>query len=236
MKKIKLRIVVSFILALILSVMIYSYLTSLSQEVSIYVAAGNIESGTIVKHELLKQVYIGEEDSKRIASAAVKKIDEDKIIVALTDIKDGRIVYEEDLLIGTEAEMRTKGIINEAGKINDEYFIGSNKRLYTVIVDGEGSVGNKITRGSFVDIIYTSEESKKEKSAKMLLENVEVNDVGSVSSTDGQATQAVTLVVTPQQAVKLTYAKRNGTIDFALKSEESKTGITSAVSEHDLGE
>lgn len=236
MKKLKLRVVVSFILALILSVMIYSYLTSLSQEVSIYVADGNIESGTIVKHELLKQVYIGEEDSKRIASAAIKKIDEDKIIVALTDIKDGRIIYGEDLLIGTEAEMRTNGIINEAGEINDEYFIGSNKRLYTVIVDGEGAVGNKITRGSFVDIIYTSEESKKEKSAKMLLENVEVNDVGSVSSTDGQATQAVTLVVTPQQAVKLTYAKRNGTIDFALKSEEGKTGITSAVSEHDLGE
>ena len=70
----------------------------------------------------------------------------------------------------------------------------------------------------------------------MILTNIEVDDTGSVSSKDGQASQAITLIVTPQQAVKLTYAKRNGSIDFALKSKDAKTGITGEITEKNLKE
>lgn len=171
---------------------------------------------------MLKSVRIGEEDSKIVAAGALKTLNTEQVNVAVSDIKNGRIVDETDILSASESEMKSRGILDTEGNINEEYFIGDNKRLYTVIVDGDGAVANKISKSDFVDVIYTSENSKGKKSSKMILTNIEVDDTGSVSSKDGQASQAITLIVTPQQAVKLTYAKRNGSIVSHLKVRMQK--------------
>ena len=236
MKKIKGKVIVSLLLAIILGVLVYSYLMSMTKEVTVYIASQNINRGTLIEAGMLKSVRIGEEDSKIVAAGALKTLNTEQVNVAVSDIKNGRIVDETDILSASESEMKSRGILDTEGNINEEYFIGDNKRLYTVIVDGDGAVANKISKSDFVDVIYTSENSKGKKSSKMILTNIEVDDTGSVSSKDGQASQAITLIVTPQQAVKLTYAKRNGSIDFALKSKDAKTGITGEITEKNLKE
>ena len=155
MKKIKGKIIVSLLLAIILGVLVYSYLMSMTKEVTVYIASQNIKRGTLIEAGMLKSVRIGEEDSKIVAAGALKTLNTEQVNVAVSDIKNGRIVDETDILSASESEMKSRGILDTEGNINEEYFIGDNKRLYTVIVDGDGAVANKISKSDFVDVIYT---------------------------------------------------------------------------------
>lgn len=64
----------------------------------------------------------------------------------------------------------------------------------------------------------------------MILQNIEISSISQPSASDGQDAQVITLIVSPQQAVKLSHAKHSGKLDLALTPLGSKIETVSPVS------
>lgn len=229
MKRIRLKVILTIILAIIVGILIYSYLDSLKQEVQIYITTDKVGAGQIIQKDCIDTAMIRERGSETIIQGALKELREDDIIIAAVDIGKGDILKEKDIIIGTKESLTEKGLLNYEGEINSELFLEDNKRLHTIILDGAGSVGNSLTKGDVVDVIYTSETDKQKSESYIIMNNILVDSVGAVSSQDGQAMQAITLVVTQQQSVKLSFAKRNGIIDLSLSPPANIYNFTDTI-------
>jgi pilus assembly protein CpaB len=95
--------------------------------------------------------------------------------------------------------------------------LGPNQRAVTVKVDEASGVAGFLTPGNRVDVVVVmdKEEWKKYPLAKILFQDLKV------LGTD-QKKQTVTLAVTPQEGVDLTWASQAGRISLVLRDSDEK--------------
>lgn len=220
----KLKIVLIIVLALIVSLFTYKYLSSLKDEITVIVAAQDIDERKWITREMVKEVSIRSRDKQVLAPNAVTSIDEINNAISKQKIKKGSVINKkENIISGSREWMINNNIIDENGQINDAYFIGENERIVTIRLDSQGAVDNRLKKGDWVDIIFTYSSDVNSFSVT-LLQHIQIYDLDPVSG-NGDASQNISLIVTPQQAVDLVYAKRNGKIDLALNPEKGENSV-----------
>ena len=214
----KIRIVISVILSVIAVVLISSYLGKEKEEVTIIVAARDIERGVILEESMLvekdvpievKEMYFA--DSVNEKSELVGCVTKQKIC------KDEAIFKQSEILASGEELSKA---VNKDGIVNDSYFIPETARLVSIEVDNSGSINYSIKKGDFVDVIFSSvDESTGGLYTSMLLQHMEVYEVEEIVSDDGGAIakrQNITILGTPQECLTLVAGNRNGVLDLAL--------------------
>lgn len=215
----KLKIVLTIILSIIVSFFTYTYLKSLKDQTTVVIALQDIEAHTVIKPEMLEEVEISKKDKRMFEEDAVSTKKELENAISNVKIKkDKPITKNDDVIMGTKEELIEKKAILENGEINDAYFISDTKRITTVALDKEGAIGNKINIGDYVDVIFTSTGDAEKSFSTTILQHIEIYEVESLQAGSIDGSQNISLIVTPQQAVDITFAKRNGKIDLALDS------------------
>lgn len=228
----KIKIILLLILSVIISVSAYRFLNSLKSETTVVIAVGDIDERTWIRPEMLKEIGVRSCDKDILAPDAVTSIDELQFSISKVKIeKDKPINSKEDVIIGTMQSLLNNKVILENGEINDAYFITSNTRLLTIRVDSHGAVGNKLMTGDHVDVIFTTTNQNANNFSVTLLQHIEIFDIEQKEK-GAEGYQNVCLVVTPQQAVDLTYAKRTGRIDLTLNPVKGDNEITYPASIH----
>lgn len=218
----KIRIILTIFIALVLSVSVYYYLKTLRDECTVIITNQDIDARQWVSKSMLKEISIRKTDKSLLAPDSISSFKDFDLAVSKLKIKKGMVVNKNDLILGTKQFLLENGVIDENNKINDSYFIGNNKRILTVRVDAQGAVLNKLKIGDFVDVVLTVGNDLSSFST-MILQHIEVYDVEKLKNGGGNASQNISLILDPQMAVDLSYAKRNGKIDLLLnpvKGEE----------------
>lgn len=213
----KIKMVLVIALAILISYGIYNYLKSLKEEITIIVAAVDINERECITPEMLREVGIRKREKEILAANAFTTISELNNAVSLKKIKKGSPIYKDiDVVAGTKQELIDKKVITSDGQINQTYFVSDNKRILTVRTDSQGAVANSLKIGDYVDVIFTSNGDSNESFSTVILKHILIYDIEKLKSEKGDSLQNISLSLTPQQAVDLTYAKRNGKIDFVL--------------------
>lgn len=197
----------------------YSYLNSLQQTVKIIVAAEDIPAHTEITESMLKEIEV----EINSAQSLVKRSSNDKnqLVkgITLKKITAGEpIQLDPETLIFPENRQM---YLRANGEVDVTYFIPKDRRLLTVALDPQGSVNNSLRKGDWVDVIYSTKDDNKAASAKMFLQQIEVFETETIKFNEDATgkqgiVQHVTLLVTPQEAVVLSLAKRQGNIDLTL--------------------
>lgn len=218
----KLKIILSFVLALIISILVYNYINSLKEEVSVVVAAKDIPQRVWIEQDMLKVVKLRKSDKEILAPNAAPDLKYMENAISKIDISSGKVINKNtDIIAGSIQTLTDEKVINKDRTINYEYFIDGNHRLVTVRVDSQGAVNNMLKNGDYVDIIYTSTISSNLFSAD-ILQHIEVFSIEKIRDNDGESYQNITLSVTPQEAVDIVFAKRNGKIDLVLNAKNGE--------------
>lgn len=212
----KIKIVLVLFLSMLISLLTYSYLKSLREETTIVIAVQEIKEKSWIKPEMLKEVGIRKREKEILAPDAFSTIKGLEYAVALTDIKQGSIINRKcNVIAGTKQSLLEKKVITEDEKINTSYFISKNMRIMTVKVDSHGALNNILKTGDWVDVIYTANTKEQGQFSATILQHIKVDSVQEPTDRDASS-QNISLILTPQQAVDLTFSKRNGTIDLVL--------------------
>ncbi len=224
-KQIRIRVVFSIVLALLAGYFTFQYLNKLQYKVEVVVAKEVIEPNTKVTEDKLKVIRISGEDKNNLFPNAVTTIEELKGAVTRVKIEPNKPIEKDPsiLVYGEEETM----VLNYYGQVDEAYFIPYEKRLIAIEVDGSGSLNYKLKRGDFVDVIYTSvDEGKGGLFSNMVLQHVQIYDIENLKENTGnmvERKQKVLLMVTPEDSIKLTVAKRNGILDLVLNPLEGET-------------
>src|SRR5699024_784007 len=116
-------------------------------------------------------------------------------------------------------------------EVNANKFIPNDKRLYTLGLEPNNVIDNRVKKGDFVDVILTGETTSKDSEdifSRMILQYVEVYSVEAFDESvigdmaKDSLIQHVTLMVTPQEAVALANAKEEGKLSLALNPSEGE--------------
>lgn len=225
----KLKIVLTIILSIIVSFFTYTYLKNLKDQTTVVVAVQDIDPHTVIKPEMIKEVEISSEDKRKFVENALSTKEQLENAVSNVKIKKDKVlIRDEDVIVGTKEELIEKNVIFESGEINNAYFISDNKRITTIAVDKEGAVANKLNVGDYVDVIFSSTGDAENGFSTTALKHIEIYDVEKVQASGMDNLQNISLIVTPQEAVDITFAKRNGKVDLVLDS--TKSGSTNGYS------
>jgi Flp pilus assembly protein CpaB len=198
---------------------VYYYLDSLQQTVKVVIAAEEIPAHTVITETMLKVVDVEINAANTLLENQTSELDMVVGSITLKNIRKNQpIEMNSELLVFPEQRQL---YLRANGKVDVTYFIPKDRRLITVALQPEGSVNNTLQKGDWVDIIYSTKSETDSSTAKMILQQVEVFDVESLHIDEGTTNkqgmiQHVTLLVTPQEAVVLTLAKRQGNIDLIL--------------------
>lgn len=223
----KIKIVLVIILSVIVSFFTYKYLKNLKNDTTIIMATQDIDAHTMIKPEMIKEVEISKRDKETVEKGAFTTREELANAISNIKIKKGKaIIKNDDVISGTKEELIGKNVMFENGEINAAYFISDNKRITTIALDLEGAVGNKLNKGDSVDVIFTHTGDGRGSFSTIIMQHIEIYDIENASSVKN-----ISLIVTPQQAVDITYAKRQGKVDLALDSSRgnSQTRYTSSI-------
>jgi Flp pilus assembly protein CpaB len=228
----RVRAILSIILSIIAVILIYSYLSSSKNTVTIVVAGDNIEKGVILSESMLTEKSILEDVRDTYFQNCVETIEEIAGAVTKEKLKKGEPIFtdQETLAMGDELLYA----ISKDGIVNDSYFIPDNCRLVSIEVDNSGSINYSIKEGDYVDVIFSSiDESTGGLYTSMLLQHIEVYEVEEIVSDDGGVIakrQNITLIATPQQCLSLVSGNRNGLLDLALNPTASQASVVNTVS------
>lgn len=225
MKKVKL---IALIAALIAGVGIYFFLKEVSkpQEIPhtpVVVAAVDIPENTKITAEMVELRPVVDE-----ALANDHLLDVDSVIglVTSSEIYAGEQVVSDRLV--------RMGELDDASDTLS-YIVESGMRAMTISVNATTGMENLIKPGNRVDLIvyYTyedeDEENKKIPASMTLVQNKKVLAVGSELSKNGASEYStITLEMTPEETVLVSYAESSGSIRVVLRSpldkEEATTG------------
>lgn len=231
----KLRII-AFIAAVVAGFALYSFLNLVGKpaetpKTSVVVAAQDIPANTTVTEAML----------------AYSDIPNDAVLSgAVTDAKQvvGK-VFNSDVLAGEQIVSRRLvevGTTNPSGTL--AYLVAPGKRAITISVDDTTGLNNMIRSGNTVDIIVQYGMTKTEggansvvPAAKILVQDVPVLAVDNVmdkgKQTADQTYTTLTLSVSPEEAVELSYAAQAGTLRAILRSplDKDTVGTDSVTSE-----
>lgn len=220
MKKVK---ILALVLAVITGFLLYNFLNSISKPVvtevskkTVVTAAADIFPDTLITSDMLKLKELPEES---VHALAVNNIDE-----AVGKVADSIIIAGEQVL---SSKLIEPG--DGAGTL--AYKVKTGMRAITVGVTNTTGLSNMIIPNNMVDIIglYEIEEKDANGDTKtvgytnMLLENVKVLAVDScLTAKDKESLQtpyvALTLEVTPLQAMEVSMTERNASLRAIIRS------------------
>jgi pilus assembly protein CpaB len=212
----KLKIIITFVLAIIISGVAYFSLSKLYVETTVLVAVEEIPERTVIKPEMLKEIGVRMRERQILVPDSLTSKKEFEFAVSKVKITKGRIINKnEDIIFGSRQSLIDKKVISEEGSVKTDYFLEENKRIITVKLDSQGALLNKLNIGNWVDVIFTGGGDGEKSFSSVILQHVKIYDIQTVKE-KGDASQNVSLLVTPQQAVDLTFAKRTGKLDLIL--------------------
>ncbi|MEX2287865.1 MAG: Flp pilus assembly protein CpaB [Planctomycetaceae bacterium] len=198
---------------------------------TVVAAAVDIPRGVMVSKDLLKTVELPEKDVPAGAILNIEDAVERAVLIPL---------LKDDLL--RDAKIATK----DAGR-GMAALVSNGMRAYTILTPTvASSVAGFIMPGNKVDVVLSVTERSLGDitgggSATTLLQNVEILavdqklDVHNEQKDDAKAMRSVTLLVTPDQANKLSLAQSKGTLNLALRNDEDELAAnTQPVSLRDL--
>lgn len=123
----------------------------------------------------------------------------------------------------------TSGSVLQEGMLEEPPGLQQGFREVAIMVDAETGVAGKIASGDYVDIIATIEDPEtKARSAVVVVQNVQIIDVGVVTDTSGEDADGnfstsegipVTFALSTNEALNLAYAE-----SFAVKLRLSLRG------------
>ena len=104
--------------------------------------------------------------------------------------------------------------------------VAAGQLALSIPVGAQSAVGGRVRPGDVVQVLLTTEKGKPESLTSVVLERATVHDVGydqRAVVVGGEGDRAargplssLTLLVTPEQAVRLAHARHNGELDVAL--------------------
>ena len=214
---------IAIIVAVITGIAVFNYATYLEtktkgETASVIVAVQKIPEYTVVTSSMV----------------AVKTISIDAInSLAVTKLSDVEGKICNVAIEANEQVLRTR--LKESGtdKSGIAYAIPEGKRAITIQVDLASGVAGSLTKGSRVDIAATvlaSTGAEKVATTMMVLENVEVMLTGTYTAEQPKDDKvkssdytAVTLAVSPEEALKLSYFITEGKLRVLLRSNLDKS-------------
>lgn len=237
MKKIKL---IALFAALIAALGIYQFLKEAGKpqetpRTQVVVAAVDIPENTLITAEMVRLQPVATE---ALLANHVKDINSVVGMVLSSDVYAGEQIVTNRLVRTGEVDK------------NDTlaYVVEPGMRAITVSAGQASGISNMVKPGNHVDLVlnYSYEEevestdgveAEKEKvtvvASRTLIQDVEVLAVDAVMSRDGSAEYAtVTLQVSPEDAVKISFADYIGSIRLILRS--SLDGEQTAGTEFDM--
>lgn len=218
----KIKIVLVAILSVIIFFFTYTYLNELKDNTTIIIAKQDINPHTLIKPEMVEEVPIGRKDKEMFEKNSVSNIEELKNAISIEKINKGEtIIKAENAITGSKEELIQRKVMLENGEINNSYFISDNNRITTIRLDSEGAVGNKLKVGDFVDVIFSQVGDETSSFSSTIMQHIEVYDIEESEDLNGE--KNISLVVTPQQAVDITYAKRQGKVDLSLNASKGNS-------------
>lgn len=224
MKKVK---VFALISAVIAAVLLYNFLTTLSEPASAEV----VKAGVITASVNIPPNTIITEDMVKITLLSVEAIHAD--VIKDTDFALGKVSSSE--IMAGEQILSSKLISAEGGNGNGTlaYEIQPGTRAITIGVGNLSGVAGMIKPKNTVDIIAQFQKKEPQPDGKekdidyttMLAENITVLAVDNVLSQNGKSTNedgetytSVTLQVTPKQAMELSLSEYKGQLRIILRS------------------
>ncbi len=186
--------------------------------VSIYVAMKDIEINDLVPTEALK---LEPWPKDRVPSGAITKLDQIKGRRARQKIFAGEPILEQKLLAKGEAGVRPTD------------HVPPGYRVVAVRVDDQATGGYLVKPGDRVDLIVHMKKNParniNQETTRTFLQNVKVFAVNSeYTEKNGQkviTAKTVSLLVTPEQAEKVTFASQLGKIVLALRPPQDPTKV-----------
>lgn len=110
------------------------------------------------------------------------------------------------------------------------YNVPSGMRVMTVPVESTSGLAQSLTKGDLVDVMFSAFSEDKSSEAtiytdikvrdsvtSMILERVEVFDTGSAIDAEGAAYTTVSILLSPQDCLKLYASENYGTFSFVLR-------------------
>lgn len=220
--------IIAIAAALITSLLIYLYLSSMSstgagvRTKTAYVATRDIPAKVVITDSMITAVKVPVDITLPIGIA-----DKNEIVGKMAK---ERIVKGEPILFER---------LYPEKKTSMAYVIPKGMRAVTISVNEIIEVGGFITPGDFVDVIATFQEKDKQMNGsvsyypqytKVLLQNVQVLGVGQnmaeVSSDDSAKAASVTLAVNLTDAEKLVLSEESGTLRLALRPNMEDGAVT----------
>ncbi len=182
--------------------------------VKIVAAARDMAAGTRLKKADMKLVTVPERDLPK------------------NSMMDPNAALDRVLLfpVNENESLITNKISSQGGAEGLAATIEPGKRAVSVPITDSSGAGGLIQPRSHVDVLFTRTGSMNEAVTTVLLQNVTVMGLGRMTEVSvaagapgapppsSSATRAATLLVTPEQAAKLEFARQLGKISLALRN------------------
>ncbi len=210
---------IALVCAFLMSWFVYAKASGPKQEklVQVVAASQDMRAGTRLKQSDLKTISLPEKDMPKNA------------------VVDAKVALERVLLFPTNSNepILSNKLSTQAGTEGLASTIEHGKRAVSVPISDSTGAGGLVQPRSHVDVLFTRPGSMNEAVTTVLLQNVVVMSIGrnteatAVSGAPGAqtstsasvtATRAATLLVTPEQAAKLEFARQQGKISLALRN------------------
>lgn len=221
MKKIYL---ISAVLAVLAGFLLYSYMGNLEEKyredyVQVAVASVTIPEDTQVTAEMLTITEIPRESVHQSAAVSI-----DPLIGGITS----QTIYEGEQII----DNKIKSTTTNSGKIS--YSVPEGMRAITIGVDTITGVSGFIRAMDRVDIIVVMLKEEDEETfevASLMLKNIQVVAVGTNPNSRSEEYNppeppgVITLLTTPNEAVKLSLASTVGKVVAVLRSPADQSDV-----------
>jgi len=208
----------ALVCAFLMSWFVYAKAAGPRQEklVKVVAAAQDMPAGTRLKAADLKLISLPEKDLPKNAIVD-QKVALDRVLRFPSNANEPLVANK----LSTQSGMEGLAATIEPGK-----------RAVSVPISDSSGAGGLVQPRSHVDVLFTRTGSMNEAVTAVLLQNVVVMSIGRnteaspvagapgapPASTSVTATRAATLLVTPDQAAKLEFARQQGKISLALRN------------------
>ncbi len=208
-KRLQIKVLVVLIIGLVTGYLTFQYLTDIREEVTVFVPIDDIETRTVLTPQLFEAKPMTYADQIRFFPKAITDSSHIVDMVSARMIEKGEILVLSDKMVldvVTDQAMRN-------GEIYDPALIPNDMRLSVVNVKHRGGPVSKLVKDLFVDVIYTStDQVAGGLFSSNVIQHARVYEVEKLE--DGTAN--VYLLVTPEEAIKLTLGKNHGIVDLVL--------------------